>query len=443
MTMDENTEQPAGNAQEYAVEADNRVEQKIRSKRGWQPWRHWWFWLLLFAALATCFYVFVIRPGTAQHPLSRQAQNAARTMPVMGAVAKTGDVSIYLNGLGSVTAQNTVTVKPRVDGQLMKVLFTEGQVVKQGELLAEIDARPYQVMLTQAEGQIAKDQALLKNAQLDVERYRTLFQQDSIAQQQLATQQALVQQYQGAVKADQGQVDSAKLQLIYTRVVAPIGGRLGLRQVDPGNVVHASDTTGLVVITQLQPITVVFTMPEDSLPRVMQKLQAKQTLAVDIYDRAQKNKLASGTLLTVDNQIDPTTGTVKLKAQFSNQNYALFPNQFVNTQMLVDVLHDATLIPSAGVQRGSHGTFVYVVRTDNGSSSVSLRPVTLGPSEGTNVAIKSGLKPGEVVVVDGADKLREGAKVILTLQGAKPSAAPAPSTTRPANHGRRPHPGAA
>lgn len=402
---------------------NNHADNGIEAGRQFRPWRQWWPWLLVCAALAAGFYLLVLKPGAqpqagsqaGSQGASRRGANAARNMPVLGAAASTGDIHIYLEGLGSVTAQNTVTVKPRVDGQLMKVLFTEGQVVKQGDLLAEIDPRPFQVMLTQAEGQMAKDQALLKNAQLDVERYRTLFQQDSIAQQQLATQQALVQQYQGTVKADQGQVDSARLQLAYTRVTAPISGRLGLRQVDPGNVVHASDSTGLVVITQLQPITVVFTMPEDSVPRIMQKLQAKQTLAVDAYDRAQKNKLASGTLLTIDNQIDATTGTVKLKAQFSNENYALFPNQFVNTRMLVDVLHGAIVIPTAGVQRGSQGAFVYVVKDD----SVSLRPVQLGPTEGGNIAIASGLKPGEVVVVDGADKLREGAKVTLTLQGGK------------------------
>ncbi len=428
---------------------NNHADSGIEPSRRLRPWRRWWPWLLVCAALAAGFYLFVIKPGAqpqagsqagpqaGSQGAARRGANAARNMPVLGAAASTGDIHIYLEGLGSVTAQNTVTVKPRVDGQLMKVLFTEGQVVKQGDLLAEIDPRPFQVMLTQAEGQMAKDQALLKNAQLDVERYRTLFQQDSIAQQQLATQQALVQQYQGAVKADQGQVDSAKLQLTYTRVTAPVSGRLGLRQVDPGNVVHASDSTGLVVITQLQPITVIFTMPEDSVPRIMQKLQAKQTLAVDAYDRAQKNKLASGTLLTIDNQIDATTGTVKLKAQFSNENYALFPNQFVNTKMLVDVLHGAVVIPTAGVQRGSQGAFVYVVKDD----SVSLRPVQLGSTEGGNIAIASGLQPGEVVVVDGADKLREGAKVELTLQGAKTSDTPAPSAaqTAPAPAQRKSH----
>ncbi len=419
------------------MKQNDLVDSGTESRRRLRPLRLWWLWLLLCALIATGVYRFVTKPGAAQQSAARQAANAPRTMPVLGATAKTGDIQIYLEGLGAVTAQNTVTVKPRVDGQLMKVLFTEGQMVKQGDLLAEIDPRPYQVMLMQAEGQMAKDQALLKNAQTDVERYRTLFQQDSIAQQQLATQQALVRQYEGAVKADQSQIDNAKLQLTYSRVTAPISGRLGLRQVDPGNVVHATDTTGLVVITQLQPITVVFTLPEDSVPRVMKKLEAKETLTVDAFDRAQKNKLASGVLLTIDNQIDPTTGTVKLKAQFSNENYALFPNQFVNARILIDVLQGATLIPTAGVQRGNQGAFVYVVKEDR---SVTQRPVKLGPAEGGNIAIESGLKPGEIVVVDGTDKLREGAKVALTLQEDKttgaqasnaPALAPAPAQPTP------------
>lgn len=378
--------------------------------------RRWWIWLLLIALAGGGAYYFFIGPGKSASPASpqpgggRRGANAARTMPVVAVPARTGDISIYLNGLGSVTPLNSVIVRARVDGQLMKVLFKEGQVVKRGELLAEIDPRPYQVQLTQAEGQMARDQALLKNAQTDLERYRLLFKQDSIAKQQLDTQESLVRQYEGALKVDRGQIDSAQLQLTYSRVTAPIGGRVGLRQVDPGNIVRAGDANGLVVITQLQPVTVVFSIPEDNIPGVMKKLQAGEKLPVEAYDRAQKTKLASGSLLTLDNQIDPTTGTVKLKAQFANDDFGLFPNQFVNTRMLVDVRRGVTIIPSAGVQRGSQGTFAYVVKEDR---SVSLRPVKIGATQGDDTEITDGLAPGELVVTDGADKLREGAKVEL------------------------------
>jgi multidrug efflux system membrane fusion protein len=280
--------------------------------------------------------------------------------------------------------------------------------VRAGDLLAEIDTRTYDAQLKQAEGQMARDQALLANALIDLERYRVLFAQDSVAKQQLDTQQALVRQYEGTVKIDQAAVDTAKLQLIYCRITAPISGRLGLRLVDPGNIVHASDANGLVVITQLQPIGVVFTIPEDSLQPVMQKLRAAEKLAVDAYDRADKVKLASGTLLTVDNQVDATTGTVKLKAQFANEEMSLFPNQFTNVHMLLDVKRDATIVPGAAIQRGTPGTFVYVVKPDN---TVTVRVVKPGPIQGDNVSIEEGLAPGEQVVVDGADKLRDGAKV--------------------------------
>ena len=374
-----------------------------------------WLVVLCLAAAATgaYWYFFMQAAPTAESPPAsgrpgRGPNAAGRSTPAVVAAAKQGDVPVYIAGLGSVTPLATVAVKSRVDGQLMKVLFREGQLVKAGDLLAEIDPRPYQVMLDQAEGQMQKDQALLKNAQIDRERYRVLFEQDSIAKQQLDTQRALVRQYEGVVKVDQAAIDNARLQLTYCRIVAPTSGRLGLRQVDPGNIVRASDATGLVVITQLQPIAVVFTIPEDNLPPVMQKLRANQKLAVDAYDRADKVKLASGTLLTVDNQIDAATGTVKLKAQFANGEYSLFPNQFANVRMLLEVKHDATLIPSAAIQRGTPGTFVYVVKPDN---TVSVRVVKPGQTQGDNVSIEAGLAPGEQVVVDGADKLREGAKV--------------------------------
>lgn len=384
--------------------------------------RRSWIWilaLLVVAAGAGAYYYFYYAPqgagqaaqdGTKGGPGKGKGKGrfGDRPVPVIATAAKTGDVNVYLAGLGSVTPVATVAVRSRVDGQLMSVLFKEGQVVRAGELLAEIDPRPYQVQLATAEGQMARDQALLKNARIDLERYRVLLQQDSIAKQQFDTQEALVRQYEAIVKINQAAIDTAKLQLTYCRVTAPVGGRLGLRQVDAGNIVRAGDATGLVVIAQLQPITVVFTIPEDSLPPVMAKLRAGEKLPVDAYDRADKAKLASGILLTADNQIDPATGTVKLKAQFPNADNALFPSQFANVRMLVDVKRDAVLVPNAAVQRGTPGTFVYVVGAEG---TVSVRRVKLGPAQGESVSVESGLAAGEMVVVDGADKLREGAKV--------------------------------
>jgi len=382
-----------------------------------------WAWglvaLAVVALLAVWTYMRWQQPAPGAQQFGKRGGDPTRATPVVAVPAKTGNVNVYLNGLGTVTPLKTVTVRSRVDGQLMRVLFREGQIIKEGELLAEIDPRPYQAALLQVEGMMVRDQALLANARIDLERYRTLFAQDSIPKQQLDTQVALVAQYEGTVKLDQGQVDNAKLQLIYSRVTAPISGLLGLRQVDPGNIVHATDAGGFVVITQMHPITVIYTIPQDNLQVVLRLLKAGQRVPVEAYDREQKIKLASGALLTVDNQIDPTTGTVRLKAQFPNDDNGLFPNQFVNVRMLVDIRRDATTVPGSAIQRGVQGMYVYVVKADN---TVTLRQVKVGPTEGDVTVVESGVAPGESVVIDGTDRLCEGAKVELASRD--PAAAP-------------------
>jgi membrane fusion protein, multidrug efflux system len=376
-----------------------------------------WGWVaaLLLCILALAGYVFLGRSGKAQSGADKKGgAAAARSIPVVAVPAKKGDVGVYLAGLGSVTPNNTVTVRSRVDGQLMEFLFREGQIVRRGQLLARIDPRPFETQLAQVEGQLARDQALLKNAELDLARYRTLLQQDSIASQQIDTQKALVRQYEGTVKSDEGQVESARLQLEYSRITAPTGGRVGLRLVDPGNMIHATDPNGLVVITQLQPIAVIFSIPEDRIPGLLARIKEGKKIPVEAWDREGKRKIATGYLFTIDNQIDPTTGTVKLKAVFENSGNELFPNQFVNARLLMDVVRETVVVPAAAIQRSTRGIFVYVVKPDN---TAEMRPVSLGPAQDGDQSIREGVAPGERVVVDGADRLREGAKVELQMPG--------------------------
>jgi membrane fusion protein, multidrug efflux system len=335
-------------------------------------------------------------------------------VPVVVSKVTRSSIPVNLDGIGNVTAFYTTTVKSRVDGQLMKVLFNEGDFVKEGQTLIEIDPRPYQVQLELAEATLSHDQALLDNARVDLARYKQLLATDAIPKQQLDTQVALVAQYEATIKQDQANIDNAKLQLVYAHITAPITGVVGLRLVDPGNIVHAADTTGMIVITQLQPISVLFTIPEDSLPRVMQKLRAGEHLPADAYSRDFSKKLASGTLMTVDNQIDNTTGTARLKAVFENKDYALFPQQFVNVRLLVDTLTGQLVVPNVAVQNGQQGTFVYVVDDD---SKVHLKTVQVGVVTETSSQILSGLTGGERVVVDGTDRLVEGATVRVRKAG--------------------------
>jgi multidrug efflux system membrane fusion protein len=347
---------------------------------------------------------------------------------VIVATAQRGDLPVYFNGLGTVTAFNTVTVRSRVDGQLVSVAFKEGQFVHEGEILAQIDPRPFQVQLEQALGQLAKDQAQRRDAEVNLERFKLLFREGVIPQQQLDTQAALVGQFDGAIASDQAQINNAKLQLTYSHITAPISGRIGLRLVDAGNIVHASDTNGLLVITQLQPISVIFSLPQDQLPQVMTKLRSGTQLPVEAFDRDDTAKIATGKLQTIDNQIDVTTGTYKLKSIFSNEDNLLFPNQFVNVHLLVDTKRDLTVVPAAAIQRGPQGTYVYAAGSDN---TAKIRTVTISQTTGNSVGLSAGLQPGDVVVIDGQDKLQDGTKINPSAaSGASgPGRGTAPSTS--------------
>jgi membrane fusion protein, multidrug efflux system len=350
-------------------------------------------------------------------------------MAVNTAKVEKGDIQVILNALGTVTPLQNVTVRTQINGQLQQVVFTEGQMVKKGDFLAEVDPRPYQAALEQAQGTLARDQALLKNAELDAARYNKLVAEDSIAAQTRDTQLALVIQYKGTVLTDQAAVDNAKLNLDYCHIVSPVTGRVGLRQVDQGNYVTPGDANGLVVVTQLQPISALFTLPEDNVLNVSKPLHAGQSLAVTAMDRGNTVKLATGVLTNIDNQIDTTTGTFKLRAQFDNADESLFPNQFVNIQLLVETQHDQMIVPTASIQRGAPGTFVYAVNAD---STVSVKPVKLGVAQGERQSILSGLAVGDTIVTDGVDRLRDGAKVVLPT--AQP---PGPGDASGKKHHRR------
>jgi membrane fusion protein, multidrug efflux system len=412
-----------------AKTAPNTVPSKTR----------WWLWILILGVIAIGIWYFRSSRASSQAAADSPAPGAAGkgkggagaggpVVPVVVATAQHGDLPVYFNGLGTVTAFNTVTVRSRVDGQLSSVAFKEGQFVHQGDLLAQIDPRPFQVQLEQALGQLAKDQAARKDAEVNLERYKLLFKEGVIPQQQLDTQASLVGQSDGAIASDQSQIDNAKLQLTYSRITAPISGRIGLRLVDAGNIVHATDAGGLLVITQLQPISVIFSLPQDQLPQVMAKLRSGVQLTVDAYDRDDTAKIATGKLQTIDNQIDPTTGTYKLKSMFSNEDNTLFPNQFVNVHLLVDTKHNLVIVPAAAIQRGPQGTYVYAAGPDN---TAKIRVVTISQTTGDSVGLSAGLNSGDVVVIDGQDKLQDGTKINPSFPAGTKSAAGSASSPAP------------
>ncbi len=386
---------------------------------------------LVLALVALAIALLLWRPWSGNAP--ERAAHRELTQPVREATAITGDMPVSLQGIGTVAPLATVTVKTQINGQLTEVGFKEGQLVKKGDFLAQIDPRPYQVALEQAQGQLAHDQALVEQARSDLKRYQTLLRQDSISRQQAENQRFLVQQYQGSIQTDQANINSAKLNLAYCHIISPIDGRVGLRQVDAGNYVQTSDPTGIVVITQLQPISVVFPLPQDEVDRVMARLRQGAKLPVTAYDHANTKPIATGTLETVDNQVDTTTGTVKLRATFPNTDNALFPNEFVNAHLLVNTLAAVVLAPTAAVQTGVPGTYVWLVKPD---STVTVRKVTLGPSDGEHTAVLSGLQAGDKVVIDGIDRLREGMKVEVPT--ARPVAAQsAGAASHTAGQGKR------
>jgi multidrug efflux system membrane fusion protein len=368
---------------------------------------HAWIWVVVILILAIGGLVYYRKQQAAEAAAKTKAALANRSVPITTATATTGPIGIYINALGTVTSVYTATITTRVDGQIVSVNYVEGQMVHKGDLLVQIDPRPYQAALTQAEGTLAHDEALLGEARIDLDRYQLAFNRNAIAKQQLDDQVQTVKQYEGSVKNDQGTVASAATNVDYATIKAPIDGRVGLRLVDPGNIVTAASGTPLVVITQLQPITVIFSVAEDYLPQIQKQLRQSNKMSVEAFDRNQQTKLASGKLLTLDNQIDTTTGTVKLKAIFENSDIALFPNQFVNARLLVDTQQNATLVPTAAIQRNAQGAFVYVVKSNQ---TAAIQTVTIGTTDGGNAAVQ-GVKSGDVLAITGFDKLQDGVKV--------------------------------
>lgn len=374
--------------------------------------------MLFLALLIAAGVVWWTRQQSA--PQSAGAGRNAAPMSIVPETVGKGDVGININALGTVASLATVTIKSQISGYLMKIDFKEGDDVKRGDLIAEIDPRPYEATLAQANGNLLRDQALLKGAQVDLTRYQGLAAQNAVPRQTLDTQVALVAQYQGTVEADRAAVKSAEVNLQYCRILSPLDGRVGLRLVDQGNYVTPGDANGLVVITQLHPISVLFTVPEDNLQAIAKRIQAGAILPANAYDRSGSNKIADGALLASDSQIDPTTGTIKLRAQFPNDTRTLYPNQFVNVRLLLDTHKDVTTMSTAGIQRGVPGTFVYLINAD---STVTVRPVQLGITDGDHVEVRSGLAPGDRIVIDGADKLREGGKIVIRSEAAPPAPA--------------------
>lgn len=389
--------------------------------------------IVLIAIVGSAYLIFRLVHTVQPSGAGRSQQSAPQSVGV--ATIGRGDIRVIVNALGTVTPIATVTVQTQIDGQLQQVAFTEGQMVKQGDFLAQIDPRPYQLLQAQYEGQLARDQGLLAQAQVDLTRYQKLAEQNSIARQQYEDQVYIVQQDQGTVKLDQAQVDQQKLNVIYCHIVSPVTGRIGLRMVDPGNYIQTSNSTGLAVVTQLQPITVIFPIPEDDLPDILPQLNAGTPLEVFAYDRANVKMLATGRVAALDSQIDTTTGTVKVRAQFDNADNALFPNQFVNALLLVKTLNNVVTVPTAAIQRGAPGSYVYVLNADN---TVSVKAVSIGPTDGPMAAVNSGLTAGEQVVVDGTDRLRDGARVLVPAAHSQAPAAtdnPA-SSAQPSSSGR-------